>query len=99
MATETERSKWSVERLDDLNQNVREGFARTDRAVDDLRSELRTGFTAADGRISDLRMEMRSGFARTDHRFDQLQRALILGLLGLAGTLIASIAATVIALA
>ena len=81
MATEAERSKWSDDRLDDLNQNVREGFARTDRAIDDLR------------------VEMRSGFARTDDRFDQLQRTLILGLIGLAGTLIASIAATVIALA
>jgi hypothetical protein len=81
MAAETERSKWSDDRLDDLNQNVREGFARTDSAIDDLR------------------VEMRSGFARTDDRFDQLQRTLILGLIGLAGTLIASIAATVIALA
>jgi hypothetical protein len=60
---------------------------------------VREGFARTDRGIDDLRVEMRSGFARTDDRFDQLQRTLILGLIGLAGTLIASIAATVIALA
>ena len=42
---------------------------------------------------------MQVGFARFDDRFDALQSTLILGLLGLAGTLVASIAAIAIALA
>ncbi len=70
MATETGRTKWSDERLDDLNQTMREGFDRTDRA------------------IAGLRTEMRLGFARVDDRFDALQRTLILGLIGLIGTLL-----------
>jgi len=99
MATEAERTSWPDERLDDLNLNVREGFARTDRSIEGLRSEMRTGFAATEDKFTDLRAEVHSGFARTDDRFDALQRTLILGLLGLAGTLIASIAAIVIALA
>ncbi len=87
MATETGRNKWSDERLDDLNANVREGFARTGRTIYELRTEVHDGFVRVDDAL-----------ARIDKRFDALQRALIVGLLGVTGTLIASIAAIVIAL-
>jgi len=70
-----------------------------DERLDDLNISVREGFARTDHSIDGLRSEMHDGFARVDDRFDALQRTLILGLLGLAGTLIASIAAIVIALA
>jgi hypothetical protein len=51
-----ERAAWTDERLDDLAESIRTGFARTDQDLRDLRTETRTEF-------SDLRAEMRSEFA------------------------------------
>ena len=99
MATETGPGKWTDERLDDLSQKVHDGLTRTDRSIGDLRNETRAGFSAVDDKFSEVRSEMRAGFTRTDDRFDALQRTLILGLLGLTGTLMASIAAVIIMLA
>lgn len=68
---------------------MRTGFAATDDKFTDLRAEMRSGFAATDGKFTDIRGEMRAGFARTDDRFDALERTLILGLIGLIGTLLA----------
>jgi hypothetical protein len=51
-----ERAAWTDERLDDLSEAMRNGFARVDQDLRDLRSETREGFTQ-------VRSEMREGFA------------------------------------
>jgi hypothetical protein len=38
------REKWTDERLDDLQAEMREGFARIDTDIRELRREMRTGF-------------------------------------------------------
>jgi hypothetical protein len=50
-----ERAAWTDERLDDLAESMRAGFARVDQDIRDLRSEMRQGFTQ-------VRSEMREGF-------------------------------------
>lgn len=95
MDVQAHQSAWSDERLDDLNQTVRDGFARTDAENRGLRVEM-----------SGLRSEMNDGFARTDgriddvnERFDSFQRTMLLGMIGLVGTTVASALATIVTLA
>jgi hypothetical protein len=83
MAVHPQRSTWTDERLDDLSQVMRDGFARTDAELRALRQETRDG-------LDRLSTEMRDGFARQDERsarnddrFDALQRALIIAMAGL----------------
>jgi hypothetical protein len=53
-----ESSAWTNERLDDLAESMRTGFARVDQDVRDLRTEMREGFTGVRGEINDLRLVM-----------------------------------------
>jgi hypothetical protein len=53
-----ERAAWTEERLDDLAEAMRTGFARVDQDIRDLRSETREGFAAVRGEINDLRLTM-----------------------------------------
>lgn len=76
MAVHPQRSTWTDERLDDLSQSVRDGFARTDAELRALRQERREGLDL-------LSTEIRDGFARNDDRFDALQRALIIAMASL----------------
>jgi len=41
-----ERAAWTDERLDDLAESMRDGFARLDRDIRDLRAEMRTEFAS-----------------------------------------------------
>jgi len=47
MAVMMPREKWSDDRLDDLNQKVDDGFARTDKKIDD-------GFGKVDKRLETI---------------------------------------------
>jgi hypothetical protein len=66
-----ESSAWTNERLDDLAESMRAGFARVDQDVRDLRTgmrddlmqvrgEMRDGFNELRGGINDLRLEFRT---------------------------------------
>lgn len=87
MAVHPQRSTWTDERLDDLNQSMRDGFARTDAELRALRQETREGLdrlsTEMREGMDQLSGEMRGGFTRNDDRFDALQRALIIAMAGL----------------
>ncbi|MGZ5312544.1 MAG: hypothetical protein ACXWFR_12605 [Solirubrobacterales bacterium] len=58
-----QRAAWTDERLDDLAEAMRSGFARIDQDIRELRSEVHAGDAA-------LRAELREGFAslRTEIR-------------------------------
>ncbi|MGZ5362470.1 MAG: hypothetical protein ACXWZW_12480 [Solirubrobacterales bacterium] len=58
-----QRATWTDERLDDLAEAMRSGFARIDQDIHELRSEVHAGDAA-------LRAELREGFAslRTEIR-------------------------------
>jgi argininosuccinate lyase len=53
-----ERAAWTDERLDDLAESMRSGFARVDQDVRDLRVEMRDGFAEIRGEIDALRQTM-----------------------------------------
>jgi hypothetical protein len=50
-----ERAAWTDERLDDLAEAMRYGFARVDQDIRDLRSEVHDGFTSVRSEVNDLR--------------------------------------------
>ncbi len=53
-----ERAAWTDERLDDLAEGMRSGFARGDGDFRDLRGEMRQEFALVRGEIRDLRGTM-----------------------------------------
>lgn len=55
-----ERAAWTEERLDDLAEAMRTGFARVDQDIRDLRTEMNDGFKQLRGEINDLRTEFRA---------------------------------------
>jgi len=69
----------------------------TDERMDDLRDEMRRGFERVDTDVRHLRSEMNERFAGMDARFDAMQRTMVIGFATLGGGLLASIAATVLA--
>jgi hypothetical protein len=56
MAVQPQQTSWTDERLDDLNQSIRDGFARNDREHQEFRQEMR-----------EMRTELNDQF-RTLHR-------------------------------
>jgi hypothetical protein len=52
--------RWNDDRLDELSQTVKEGFAKSDR-------EMKEGFAR-------LEKAMQEGFAQVDKRFDQVDK-------------------------
>ena len=53
-----ERAAWTDQRLDDLAESIRTGFARTDQDIRDLRQEMGVLRTDLTGRIEALRQSM-----------------------------------------
>jgi hypothetical protein len=88
------RDAWTDERLDDLSRRMDNGFDRVDADFRELRSEMKSGFERVDVEIRELRSQMNDGFERVDTRFDALQRTLVIGCIGFAGSLAASVIAT-----
>jgi len=78
MAAHFQRPTWTDERLDDLSQPVRDGFARNEADHRSMRQELREGFDRIDQR-----------FVQQAARIDSLQLTLIIGMIGLIGAVIA----------
>jgi hypothetical protein len=53
-----ERAAWTDERLDDLAESIRTGFARTDQDIRELRAEMRAEFTALRAEMDAMRQTM-----------------------------------------
>ncbi len=68
----------------------------TDERLDDLSQSVRSGFVRNSEEHREMRQDLREGFNRVDTRIDALQRTLVAGMLGLAGTVVAA-ALTIIA--
>jgi len=62
MAVVMPREKWTDERLDDLNKNVDDGFARLDADIRELRAGMNEGFRAVDARFDAQNRNMMAGF-------------------------------------
>jgi hypothetical protein len=90
MAVMMPREKWTDDRLDDLQAEMRQGFV-------DTKAEMREGFARVDGEIRELRREMSAQFNKVDARFDSvnerfeaLNRTLIGGLFVVVAAIIGS---------
>jgi hypothetical protein len=57
-----ERTAWTDERLDDLAESVRSGFARVDQDIRDLRTEMHEEFRAVNALIIRVAGGMLLGF-------------------------------------
>jgi hypothetical protein len=53
-----ERAAWTDERLDDLAESMRTGFARVDQDMRDLRTEVRDGFKDVRTEIAEVRRDL-----------------------------------------
>jgi hypothetical protein len=66
---EGQMENWNDDRLDELSQTVKEGFAKTDR-------EMKEGFAKVDREMKEgfarLEKAMREGFEQVDKRFEQV---------------------------
>jgi hypothetical protein len=62
MAVMVPREKWTDERLDDLQAEMRGGFARVDREIKELRREMNERFNAVDARFDAVNRNMFAGF-------------------------------------
>jgi hypothetical protein len=87
-----ERAAWTEERLDDLAEGTRAGFARIDQDLRDLRAEMHQGFsdlrTEMHQGSSELRAEMHGGFAEMRVAIQRLNLALVVGLIGVIATIL-----------
>jgi hypothetical protein len=90
MAVHPQRSTWTDERLDDLLQVMRDGFARNDAEHLAMRQEMREGFEQVDRRFERMEDRMDQRFDQLASRVDSLQLALIIGMIGLIATMIAT---------
>jgi 3-dehydroquinate synthetase len=77
-----ERAAWTEERLDDLAEAMRSGFARLDQDNRDLRSEIREGFAELRGEVNDLRVKFRTVMFRVGG-------GVIVGLVGVIAAILA----------
>ena len=77
-----ERASWTSERLDDLSEGTRSGFARVDQDIRDVRNGMHQGFT-------ELRSEMHEGFAELRTAIHRTNLSLIAGLIGVIATILA----------
>ncbi|HMT05198.1 MAG TPA: hypothetical protein PKD76_06625 [Solirubrobacterales bacterium] len=87
MALQPQQTSWTDERLDDLNQSIRDGFGRNDRGHQEFRQEMR-----------EMRAEMNDRFDRMSDRFDSFHRVMIVGLFSMCGAILASVVAGLITL-
>jgi 3-dehydroquinate synthetase len=76
------RTTWTEERLDDLADSMRSGFARVDQDIRDLRVETREGFAELRGEINYLRTELRTVMFRVGG-------GVIVGLIGVIAAILA----------
>lgn len=84
------RDAWTDERLDDLAAGIDNRFDRVDADIRELRSDVKKGFKGVDERFE--RMD-----AKLDAKFDSLQRNMLIGFIGLFGSIVGSVIAAVLA--
>ncbi|HSD24753.1 MAG TPA: hypothetical protein VLB79_10550 [Solirubrobacterales bacterium] len=95
-----ERAAWTDERLDDLAETVRTGFARTDQDIRELRAEMHTEFASIHreirGESGSLRYEagaLRADFTALRAEVDALRltifRVVGAGFLGIIAAILA----------
>lgn len=94
---ENELSSWNDDRLDELNRRVDEGFVRVDERFVRLEGEMKGGFAKVDREMKEGFAELRGEMGYLGERFDRLLNTPVLIARGFAGTLVAALAAVLVA--
>lgn len=90
---ETPMTEWNDDRLDELNGRMKEGFAEVDKRFADVDERMKEGFAEVDKRFAevDKRFEkIDERFEQLNDRFDRIYYLIVMTIVGLAGSLIAS---------
>jgi uncharacterized protein YPO0396 len=74
------REAWTDERLDDLNARVERNFDEVKGEIRDLRGEMNARFASMESRLASM-----------DSRLDALQRTMVLGIVGMTASIVASV--------
>jgi chromosome segregation ATPase len=88
------REAWTDERLDDLNGRMDKGFDELKERIREVKGEIREvkgEIRDTKGEVKELRKEMNARFDAVDARFDAMQRTLVLGLVGMTASIVASV--------
>jgi hypothetical protein len=94
---EGEVSNWNDDRLDELNRRMDEGFVRVDDQFVRLEGKMNEGFAKVDREMNEGFAELRGEMGYLGQRFDRLLHTLVLTSWGVAGTLLAALAAVLVA--
>jgi DNA anti-recombination protein RmuC len=90
MAVMMPRERWTDERLDDLQAEMRQGFARVDAQIERLDGDIKKLRQDMNNQIGGLRGEMNARFEKVDERFEALNRNLVGGLFVIVATILGS---------
>lgn len=100
---ETPMTEWNNDRLDELNERMKDGFAEVDKRfekVDErfvrLEGEMKEGFARVDRRFEQVASkeemgEVRVELVRLNERFDRFLHAMAVSAVGFAGALLATL--------
>jgi hypothetical protein len=86
---EAMRQSWSDDRLDDLQLEMRNGFARLETQIQQGTEQVETRIDQLDTRIERLETRVDAGFGRLDGRIDKLAMAMFVSMMGLIATQLA----------
>jgi chromosome segregation ATPase len=90
MAVMMPREKWTDERLDDLQGELRAGFERVGAQIERLDGDIKELRRDMNNQIGGLRSEMNARFEKVDERFEGLNRNLVGGLFVIIATILGS---------
>jgi hypothetical protein len=104
----SQANSWNDDRLDELSRRMdegfketREGFARVDREMKEgfarVDREMKEGFARVDRDMKEGFAELRGEMRYLGERFDRLLNTLVLIAWGFAGTMVAALAAVLVA--
>lgn len=71
---ETPMTEWNDDRLDELNERMKDGFAKADQDMKAGFAEVDKRFEKVDERFVRLEGEMKEGFAKVDERFAHMDK-------------------------
>ncbi len=92
-------TEWNDDRLDELNERMKDGFATVDKRFVRLEGEMKEGFARVDERlehvasrteVAKLREETSAGLNRINDRIDQIHHAVWVAAATVIGTLLAN---------
>jgi hypothetical protein len=86
--------RWNDDRLDELSQTMKEGFAKSERGMKEGFAQVDKRFEQVDQRFTSLEGEIKEGFERLDDRIFKLMIMMLIFCGGLVTSLLVAVLAT-----